>query len=86
MENTHIQNYQDDEVMELSDMLTLIGIPDVDDEEYANGTGVGDLKQRILRYYEQHPEALLKVMVALEFGVVQEEQRKPCWVSLCNRV
>jgi len=84
LENTHIRNYQDDEVMELSDMLTLIGIPDVDDEECANGTGVGDLKQRILSYYEQHPEALLKAMVALEFGVIEEERRKPCWAGLTS--
>ena len=35
------------------------------------------LRRRITQYYASNPEALLKIMIALEFGVIDEEARSP---------
>ena len=35
------------------------------------------LRRRITRYYASNPDALLKIMIALEFGVIDEEVRSP---------
>jgi VIT1/CCC1 family predicted Fe2+/Mn2+ transporter len=55
---------------ELSDLLGVIGI-------HEDQT---DLRREISNYYENRPEALLKVMVALEFGVVDAGARS-AWAA-----
>jgi len=35
------------------------------------------LRRRLTRYYASNPDALLKIMIALEFGVIDEEVRSP---------
>lgn len=77
LEHLHIQNYRKDEILELSDLLEQIGISD-DSEAGAN------LKQQMLDYYSIDGEALLKIMTALEFGVVEQERRSPCLAGVTS--
>lgn len=35
------------------------------------------LRRRMIRFYASNPDALLKIMIALEFGVIDEEVRSP---------
>jgi vacuolar iron transporter family protein len=67
LETAHVQYYMDDELDELTTLLPKIGITDLE-------TG---LQETIVHFYESNPEALLKLMTVLEFGVVDEEQRSP---------
>lgn len=71
LEREHINKNLQDEVSELGELLKLIGIPE---EETA-------LHETLSDYYRTHPEALLEIMIALEFGVVQEEVRSPFWAG-----
>jgi VIT1/CCC1 family predicted Fe2+/Mn2+ transporter len=73
LEQAHVQKYQQDEMKELGGLLDLIGIPEGDEYD--------QLRQQLLRYYEHNSDALLKVMVALEFGVIEEELRSPGWAG-----
>ncbi|EED90476.1 predicted protein [Thalassiosira pseudonana CCMP1335] len=80
------------EMQELSSLLSLIGLPDsspnlsndnndnVEDtteQHVANLLEARELKRRITRYYGSNPDALLKIMIALELGVIDEEIRSP---------
>ena len=90
LENKHIQKYRNDELLELSELLSLIGIPeesdDIDEEEEAKdgAASTGTLRQQLLSHYERNPDDLLKIMVALEFGVVEEERRSPVVAGLTS--
>lgn len=77
LENLHIQKYRSDEILELSELLEQIGIPG-DSESGAN------LKQQLLDYYSNDGGALLKIMTALEFGVVEQERRSPCLAGVTS--
>jgi len=74
LEKEHIRKYLEDEISELGSHLGLIGIPQ---EET-------DLRQQLLTFYRQHPDALLKLMIALEFGVIAEEERSPVRAGLTS--
>lgn len=67
LERLHIRDYLKDEIAELTDLLTVIGIP-------KDQTG---LREDLTHFYQSRPESLLKIMVALEFGVVDAEARSP---------
>ena len=67
LEQSHIKNYQSDEIRELSGLLELIGIESTETQ----------IRRDLEEYYCNHPDALLKIMVALEFGVVKTEERSP---------
>lgn len=68
LERRHIRQYPGDELKELQDLLPIIGLDQHEDV---------DLYQRIVQHYKENPECLLKVMIALEFGVIEEEGRSP---------
>jgi VIT1/CCC1 family predicted Fe2+/Mn2+ transporter len=67
LETNHVNDYPQEEVRELGDLLPLIGVT----EDSA------ELRENLLAFYESNPVALLKIMKALEFGVVDEERRSP---------
>ena len=75
LENHHIQNYHSDEVKELPELLSLIGIPTVGHET---------LRNQLVQYYSSNEDALLKVMVALEFGFLERERRQPFLAGLTS--
>jgi vacuolar iron transporter family protein len=74
LEQSHIRKYKKDELYEVSDLLETIGIP-------ATAT---ELRRQLLSHYEADSEALLKIMVALEFGVVAEEERSAGMAALVS--
>jgi len=76
LEQQHVRYRQEDEIGELGGLLDLIGIPE---EQSA-------LRKDLLDYYRNHPEALLKIMIALEFGVLENEQRSPIMAALASGV
>lgn len=71
LERTHIRENNAEEIKELGNLLETIGIP----------LESLELRQQLVAHYKQDPDALLKLMVALEFGVVEEEQRSPLWAA-----
>jgi VIT1/CCC1 family predicted Fe2+/Mn2+ transporter len=76
LEKSHIRKYNRDELCELSSLFNVIGIPPEESE----------VREKLIEYYENHPEALLKIMVALEFGVVAEEERSPWMAAVASGV
>jgi VIT1/CCC1 family predicted Fe2+/Mn2+ transporter len=74
LESEHIEKYLGDEVQELTDLLPLIGIPDKETH----------LQQTLIEYYRNNPDALLQIMIALEFGVIDEERRRPVCAGLMS--
>lgn len=72
LERKHIKNNPKEEVRELGDLLPLIGITDE------------DLKEDLMVFYESNPDSLLKIMKALEFGMVDEEERSPFWAAFTS--
>ena len=74
LERKHIAANKRDELSEVSSLLTVIGISD----------DQAELRERLLAFYENHNEALLQLMVALEFGVIEEEQRSPVWAGITS--
>ena len=84
LEHEHIKRYHAEEMQELANLLTLIGIPkshenlcDLDTNEIEPNTKTRKLRRRITQYYACNPDALLKIMIALEFGVIDDEVRSP---------
>ena len=84
LEHEHIKRYHAEEIQELANLLTLIGIPkshehlcELDTNEVEPNTKTRKLRRRITQYYESNPVALLKIMIALEFGVIDDEVRSP---------
>jgi VIT1/CCC1 family predicted Fe2+/Mn2+ transporter len=72
LEKTHIRDNKQEEIEEVARHLELIGIsPDK-----------ADLRDQLVAYYENDNAALLKLMIALEFGVVEEEERSPITAAL----
>lgn len=74
LERRHIQTNRLDIVSEVSSLLDLIGISNQQET----------MKEEILTFYDNNPEAPLKLVVALEFGVIEEEQRSPLWAGLTS--
>jgi VIT1/CCC1 family predicted Fe2+/Mn2+ transporter len=73
LERSHIKKYKKQEIEEVSALLGLIGI--APEETH--------LREQMITYYESRPEALLlKIMVALEFGVTQTGERSPLTAAL----
>jgi VIT1/CCC1 family predicted Fe2+/Mn2+ transporter len=64
LEREHIRDFREDELHELSDLLEGIGL-------------AGPLGDEVIAHFSEDDEALLKVMTALEFGVVETERRSP---------
>jgi VIT1/CCC1 family predicted Fe2+/Mn2+ transporter len=64
LEKEHIRDFHEDELHELSDLLQDIGLK-------------GSLRDEVVVHFGEDDEALLKVMTALEFGVVKTERRSP---------
>ena len=64
LEREHIRDYRDDELHELGDLLDDIGLD-------------GPLREEVVAHFGRDDESLLKVMTALEFGVVETERRSP---------
>ncbi|HSR44223.1 MAG TPA: VIT1/CCC1 transporter family protein [Acidimicrobiia bacterium] len=62
LEREHIRDFRDDELHELRDLLDGIGID-------------GDLREQVVQHFNGDDESLLRVMTALEFGVIEEERR-----------
>lgn len=75
LETEHVLNHLQDELSELASLLNLIGI----DSEQAP-----ELHAAMCAFYQEHPASLLKIMVALEFGVIQQEQRSPVCAGLTS--
>jgi VIT1/CCC1 family predicted Fe2+/Mn2+ transporter len=64
MERRHIQEHRAAELHELADRLAVIGLE-------------GELQDRVVEHFGRDDQSLLRVMTALEFGVVETERRKP---------
>jgi len=45
-----------------------------------------ELRSELMSFYESNPDSMLKLMVALEFGVIEEEQRSPIWAGITSCV
>ena len=84
LEQAHIQKYRSDELLELSQLLSLIGIPEEEGGGKECGGNGNHLRQQLLSHYEKNPDDLLKIMSALEFGVVEEERRSPVVAGLTS--
>jgi len=67
LERQHIEDFRAEELKEVSELLQMIGIT----KKHAS------LHQQLLDHYDRDSEALLKIMIALEFGMIDEEQRSP---------
>jgi VIT1/CCC1 family predicted Fe2+/Mn2+ transporter len=89
LEHEHIANYHQEEMKELSNLFSLIGVPGSSPQvNVADSTAHSSnltssakearkLRQRMTHYYGSNPDALLKIMIALEFGVIDDETRSP---------
>lgn len=74
LERKHIRHQKKDELSEVEELLKVIGISDEQAE----------LQRELLSFYEAHPSAMLQLMVALEFGVIEEELRSPIWAGFTS--
>jgi len=72
LEKVHVEQFLDEEVEELDDLMTLIGISQKQEK----------LRHRLREFYRSNPQALLQIMTALEFGVLEKEQRSPIQAGL----
>jgi VIT1/CCC1 family predicted Fe2+/Mn2+ transporter len=77
LEKHHIHHFPEDEMEELGELLELIGITEDTKESKA-------LKGTLMNFYGNNPDSLLKIMKALEFGVVDEESRSPIWAAVTS--
>ncbi|KAL3798758.1 hypothetical protein ACHAWO_012002 [Cyclotella atomus] len=85
LEEGHVANYHTEEMQELSNLLALIGIPasssnlnDItDNESQSSEEEIRELRRLIKKYYAGNTDALLKIMIALELGVIDDEVRSP---------
>ena len=62
LEREHIRDFKEDELHELRDLFEGIGLE-------------GDLREEVVQHFSSDDEALLRVMTALEFGVLEAERR-----------
>ena len=74
LEKTHVDLYPEDEISELAALLEVIGIHKEDES----------LRNQMLRHYRNNSASLLKIMIALEFGVIAEEQRSPLMAGVTS--
>ncbi|KAL3792990.1 hypothetical protein HJC23_011003 [Cyclotella cryptica] len=87
LEHEHVAKYHAEEMQELSSLLSLIGIPssspdlnELSSDLEEAGTSqeeIRELKRLITKYYHANPDALVKIMIALELGVIDDEVRSP---------
>ena len=85
LERTHVESYLDEELSELSDLLELIGLPPAANSTCNDGDGNRcTLRDQLLAYYRENPEALFKIMTTLEFGVLDTEMRSPIVAGLSS--
>lgn len=75
LERVHIRENNRDEISEAVELLETIGISACDNAE---------LHEMVLLHYERSPDALLKLMVALEFGFIEEEERSPIMAAFVS--
>mmetsp|Transcript_12751 Transcript_12751/g.37076 ORF Transcript_12751/g.37076 Transcript_12751/m.37076 type:complete len:243 (-) Transcript_12751:378-1106(-) len=68
LERHHIEDYHQEELGEVSGLLEIIGIS-VESNASLHG--------QLLEHYGADSEALLKIMIALEFGMIEDEERSP---------
>lgn len=68
LERLHLQKYHREEIQELDGLLELIGISPTDHSH---------LRDQLITHYEHNFDSLLKIMVALEFGMIEDEIRSP---------
>lgn len=73
LESEHVSLYPDDEIRELCNLLPVIGVTEENNPI---------LVQQLSNHYREHPDSLLKIMTALEFGVLDEEVRSPIRAAL----
>lgn len=76
LEKVHIRDNKEDELKEVTRLLELIGIPP---EKTV-------LRNSLIDHFENDSSALLKLMVALEFGVIEEETRSALTAALVSGV
>ena len=76
LEKTHVHQFMEEELSELGELMDLIGITYEQKQ----------LRQSMLDFYSAHPEALLQIMKALEFGVLDSEVRSPIRAGLFSGV
>jgi VIT1/CCC1 family predicted Fe2+/Mn2+ transporter len=74
LEREHIRHHTASEMEELNQLLGVIGIP----------AEMNELHKVLFDYYHNDHEALLKLMVVLEFGFVEEEVRSPILAALVS--
>jgi VIT1/CCC1 family predicted Fe2+/Mn2+ transporter len=74
LERAHIRDYKQEEIKEVNELLETIGIPPENKK----------LRKQLISHYESDSDALLKLMIALEFGVVEEEERSPIIAALAS--
>jgi VIT1/CCC1 family predicted Fe2+/Mn2+ transporter len=72
LEKIHVNHYLEEELKELGNLISVIGI--TDEEE--------SLRGHLHNFYKKNPEALLQLMKALEFGVLDSEERSPIQAGL----
>ena len=72
LERQHIAQNLEDELSEVAALLEMIGIPQAE----------CDLHGPIINHYRQDTDSLLKIMIALEFGVLEQEERSPARAGL----
>ena len=77
LERKHVENSLDREMTELDNLFPKIGITN------ENNIHVG-IQHTMKEFYRQNPGSLLKLMEALEFGVVEDEARTPLVASLLS--
>ena len=88
LEQGHIANYHSQEMQELSTLLALIGIPESSGNlnylpvnsgvsQSSSREDIHELRRLIKKYYAANTDALLKIMIALELGVVDGTVRSP---------
>ena len=74
LERQHVTHNLEDELSEVAALLELIGIPQAG----------CDLHGPIINHYRKNPDELLKIMIALEFGVLEQEERSPVRAGLIS--
>ena len=76
LEREHIRENKAAEMEELNELLDVIGIP----------AERRELRSLLFDHYSHNDEALLKLMVVLEFGFVEEEERSPFFAALVSGI
>jgi len=67
LEREHFLHHRPQELQELSDMFADLGLEE-------------PLRGQVVEAFDKDDEALMKIMVALEFGVIDDERRSP-WLA-----